>query len=32
MQPKEKKEPAPVIVDATPLQVVDSTEPGATSH
>ena len=32
MEPKKKKEPAPVIVDATPLEAKDTTEPEARSH
>jgi len=32
VEPRKKKEPAPVIVDATPLRAVDPTEPEATSH
>jgi len=27
VEPRKKKEPAPVIVDATPLRAVDSAEP-----
>jgi CheY-like chemotaxis protein len=31
VEPRKKKEPAPVIVDATPLQAVNSAEPEATA-
>jgi len=30
MQPKKQKDPPAVVVDATPLQATDSTEPEAT--
>ena len=31
MQPRKKKEPTAIVVDATPLETVDSTEPETTS-